>query len=102
MEDLLSSSTMPKGLRRGHMLVIGGFHHIHEDRINTAVHMDGVCWKSKLRNLIDKSGGFAAKDIPISLINTILCYTPTNGHKIKRTVDKNIAVDKFDSTSYQD
>ncbi len=82
--------------------MIGGCHHISEDRINPAVQMDGVCWKSKLRHLIDKHGGFAAKDIPISLINTIACFTPANSGKIERTMDKGITVGKIDPTTNRD
>ncbi len=52
-----------------------------------------------MRHLIDKHGGFAAKDIPISLIDTIPCFTPTNGGKIKRIVDKGITVGKIDPTT---
>ena len=91
-----------KGLGRWHGLVIGGCHHICEDGINSAVCMDGVCRKCKLRNLIDEHGGFAAKDIPISLINMILCFMPANGCKIKRTADKGIVEGKIDPTSYRD
>ncbi len=64
--------------------------------------MDGLCWKSKLRNLIDEHGGFAAKDIPISLINMILSFMSINGRKLKRIVDKGIAVGKINPTSFRD
>jgi hypothetical protein len=78
--------------------VIGGCHHVSEDRINAAVQMDGIRQKSKLSHLIDEHGGFAAKDIPISMIDTIACFAPTNGGKIKRTVNKVITVGKIDPT----
>ncbi len=64
--------------------------------------MDGIHRKSKLRHLIDEHGGFAAKDIPISLINTIACLTPANGGEIERTVDKSITVGKIDPTTNRD
>jgi hypothetical protein len=82
--------------------VIGGCHHVSEDRINAAVQMDGICRKRKLRHLIDEHGGFAAKDIPISLIDTIVCFTTANGGKIKRTMDKGITMGKIDPTMNQD
>ncbi len=82
--------------------MIGGCHHVSEDRINTAVQMDGIRPKSKLRHLIDEHGGFAAKDIPISLIDTIACFTPANGGKNKRTMDKGITVGKIDPTTNRD
>ncbi len=64
--------------------------------------MDGIHRKSKLRHLINKHGGFAAKDIPISLIDTIACFMPGNGGKIERTVDKSITVGKIDPTTNRD
>ena len=82
--------------------MVGGCHHISEDRVNAMVQVDGICRKRRLRNLIDEHGKFAAKDIPISLINTIACFLPANSCKIKRTVNEGITVGKIDPSSYRD
>ena len=80
--------------------MVGGCHHFSEGRISATILMDGICWKNKLRNLIDKHGGFAAKDIPISLIVPIACFIPANGHKFKRTMNKGTTMGKIDPTLY--
>ncbi len=71
-------------------------------KVETMVHMDGICREVMRRGLVVVHTRLPCKTIPIVSINAVTSFTPVNRSKVERSVDERVVMSQIDQTSVGD